>query len=187
MSEPSTDYRTTPNNAHGLWWVCVIVIAAVLTAWSAARWKPVGWFPSAYGAVLGLIAALLSNWVHAAPHRGRSTGLMIVAAVGASLSLMMAAQLQMRRENAQLTGLAAEMVKTHEQLTGGGDTARDSPPWLNLSTKLHGYLESRYGRRSESVLAAAVVLEAAVAAGAAWAASRLLLTAAPALERRTQA
>jgi hypothetical protein len=171
MSEPATDVQL-PSSPRGLWWLSVAMIALAMTLWAATRWKPVGWFPLGYGAVLGLVGAWLTHWMHEAPRRGRMLGIACLAASGVASSFLLAAEHQLRRDQPQLTGLAAEMVKSHERLTGHSDTTSQSP-WQLRVAALREYLHHRYGRQSGFVLAIAMSLEVVAAAFAGWGASRL--------------
>lgn len=163
------------------------MIALVLTLWAATRWKPVGWFPAGYGAVLGLIGAWLAGWMQAGQRRGQTIGLTCLPAVGVALSLILAAEHQVRRDQPQLTGLAAEMVKTHERLTGESGLDVGRSVWQARIDGLGGYLESRYGRHPAPILAAVFCVESVVAACAGWGASCFVRGAAPGLKREADA
>src|SRR6266542_6831360 len=92
MSDTSADKFRAPSETSHLWWLNVVLVAILLAVISIEKWKPFGWFPAAFGTVLGLAAVFLPLMLNAEFAPGRDWHLFAFAGVAAALTILVAGQ-----------------------------------------------------------------------------------------------
>lgn len=161
------DRIKSPRETTRIWWAYAVLTAILLVVLSVRRMSPFGWFPIGYGAVLGLIIVFLPLVLRAELGTGRDWHLMLIAAVGACIAILLAADRFARQEPPALTGAAAELIRQFEA-TSPGITG----PLLKPQSGFARYFTVRYGSEATMAHIAGLALEAGLAAGACWGAVR---------------
>lgn len=104
----------TATPSWGLWGVCLVVIAAVLVAWSGDRAKPLVVFPLLLGAALAGAASLFAMYCDLPRRRGAVVAVILGAGVLVLASYYVAAKRQ-RLDEAPVNPLAERLIQQFEK------------------------------------------------------------------------
>lgn len=135
----------TATPSWGLWGVCLVVIAAVLVAWSGDRAKPLVVFPLLLGAALAGAASLFAMYCDLPRRRWAVVAVILGAGVLVLASYYVAAKRQ-RLDEAPVNPLAERLIQQFEKQA----PASAAPAASAIQT----YLQHRYanGERVRIIL-----------------------------------